>query len=142
MNASTGTTLAELIAVLTLVGVLTTLAAPRMLGSVDRWVVREAREELVALLYEARMEARLKGEATVRLESGGGAEIESTQGRTGRRWDPSVQGLEIEVAGARDEAEIRFGPTGLGRFANATILVRRGRVEERLVISSYGRVRR
>ncbi|MEX2531154.1 MAG: GspH/FimT family pseudopilin [Gemmatimonadota bacterium] len=142
MNASTGTTLAELIAVLTLVGVLTTLAAPRMLGSVDRWVVREAREELVALLYEARMEARLKGEATVRLESGGGAEMESAHGRTGRRWDPSVQGLEIEVAGTRDEAEIRFGPTGLGRFANATILVRRGRVEERLVISSYGRVRR
>lgn len=142
MNASTGTTLAELITVLTLVGVLTTLAAPRMLGSVDRWVVREAREELVSLFYEARMEARLRGEAIVRIESGGGAEIEFSVGSPGRRWDPSVQGLAIEVAGSRDEAEIRFGPTGVGRFANATILVTRGRAEERLVISSHGRVRR
>lgn len=142
MNASTGTTLAELITVLTLVGILTTLAAPRMLGSVDRWVVREAREELVSLLYEARMEARLRGEAVVRIESGGGAEIEPAGGSPGRGWVPSVQGLEIEVAGSRDQAEIRFGPTGVGRFANATILVRRGRAEERLVVSSYGRVRR
>lgn len=137
-----GITLLELLVVLAITGILTGLTFPRLVGGADRWVVREAREELVGLLYEARVEARRHGGATLEVESGGGVEVRRADGEVVRRWDPSTPGVELEVAGSRDRAELTFGPAGLGRVANATLKVRRGTTEVDVVVSSYGRVRR
>lgn len=137
-----GMTLIELLTVLVVTGTLVTLAAPRLGNAVDGWVVREAREELIALLYRARLEARRHGEARVVVESGGGAELLVAEWEESLRWEPEVPGLGVEVAGSRDRAEISFGPAGLGRVASTTLIVRRGRAEQRIVVSSYGRVRR
>jgi prepilin-type N-terminal cleavage/methylation domain-containing protein len=137
-----GMTLAELAVVLALTGILTSLAAPRLLGGADRWIVREAREELVSLFYLARLEARRHGEATVRVTTGQGAELASAGRDVPLLWRPSVEGLEVRVEGTRDVAELTFGPAGVGRFANATLTVTRGRAQASIVISSYGRIRR
>ena len=137
-----GITLLELVVVLAITGILTGLTFPRLGGGADRWVVREAREELVGLIYQARVEARRHGGATLEVESGGGAEVRRADGEVVRRWEPSTPGVELEVAGSRDRAELTFGPAGLGRVANATLKVRRGTTEVEVVVSSYGRVRR
>lgn len=135
-------TLVELVTVLAVTGTLAALAAPRVGGVVDAWTVRQAREEVVALLYRARLEARRHGEATVVVESGGGAWLLVPGWDETPRWDPQVPGLAIEVAGSRDRAEITFGAAGVGRVASATLIVSRGRREQRIVVSSYGRIRR
>lgn len=137
-----GVTLLELIVVLAVTGVLAGLTLPRVAGGPDRWVVREAREEVIALLYRARIEARRYGEATVEVTSENEARLEVPGRGVVARWTPSTPGLELDVAGSRDQARIAFGPGGIGRFANATLVVRRGREEARIVVSSYGRVRR
>ena len=137
-----GMTLMELVVVLAITGILTGLALPRLVGGADRWIVREAREELVGLLYQARVEARRYGGATLEVETGGGALVRRSDGEVIRRWEPTTPGVELEVAGSRDRAELDFGPAGLGRVANATLKVRRGREEVEVIVSSYGRVRR
>jgi type II secretory pathway pseudopilin PulG len=135
-------TLIELVAVLVVTGTLLGLSAPRLLGGADRWVVREAREELIGLLYRARMEARREGEARLVIEEGGPVELLAAGWDEPVLWDPGIAGVRIEIEGSRTRAEIVFGPSGTGRLANATLIVRKGREEARVVISSYGRVRR
>lgn len=137
-----GMTLIELLTVLAVTGVLVAMAAPRLAGGADRWLVREAREELVGLLYQARMEARRHGQARVVLETGGGAVLEIPGRDPPVRWDPSVPGVRLEVLGARDQVTLEFGPAGLGRVSSATLVLRRGDAEARIVVSSYGRIRR
>jgi prepilin-type N-terminal cleavage/methylation domain-containing protein len=137
-----GMTLVELLTVLAVTGVLVAMAAPRLAGGADRYLVREAREELVAFLYQARLEARRQGQARVTLTSGGGAELEVPGQDDPLLWEPSVSGLSLEVLGARDEVTLVFGPAGIGRVASATLVIRRGRAEARVVVSSYGRIRR
>lgn len=137
-----GTTLIELMTVLALTGILASVAAPRLAGGVDRWIVREAREEVVAILYRARMEARRHGEASVRFEAGGGAELEVPGRGIVARWESATPGTMLDVGGTRDEVEISFGPSGVGRVASTTLVLRRGESEAEIVVSSYGRIRR
>ncbi len=137
-----GVTLLELVAVLVVTGTLTGLALPRLMGGVDRWVVGEAREEVVALFYRARVEARRQGEAVVEVETDAGVTLEAPAGEVLARWTPSTAGLRVEVAGSRDVARLSFGPSGTGRLANATIRISRGRTTQEVVVSSYGRIRR
>lgn len=137
-----GMTLVELLTVLAVTGVLVAMATPRLMGGADRWLVREAREELISFLYQARMEARMHGLAQVTLESGGGADLEVPSRDSSIRWEPSVPDLNLEVLGSRDEVTLTFGPAGVGRVASATLALRRGRAEARVVVSSYGRIRR
>ena len=142
LREARGVTLLELVAVLVVTGTLTGLALPRLMGGVDRWVVGEAREEVVALLYRARVEARRRGEAVVEVETGGGVTLEAPAGEVLAQWTPATSGLDVEVAGNRDVARLSFGPSGTGRLANATIRISRGRATQEVVVSSYGRVRR
>jgi prepilin-type N-terminal cleavage/methylation domain-containing protein len=137
-----GFTLVELVCVLAVLGVLVGITVPRLVGGGDRWVVREAREEVVALVYRARMEARRRGEATLEVSEEGSVLVRTASGEVAGRWSPAVPGLRIEIGGARREATLRFGPNGVGRLANATLILRRGREEAEIVISQYGRVRR
>lgn len=137
-----GMTLLELVIVLAVFGVVLGLAAPRLAAGLDGWVVREAREDIVALLYRARMEARRTGEATVVIESGGGAELEVPGWERPLVWTPSDPQVVLGVGGSRDRARIVFGPSGVGRVASTTLKVRRGAVEATVVVSSYGRIRR
>jgi type II secretory pathway pseudopilin PulG len=142
MGRCRGVSLAELVLVLVITGILLGTALPRLAGGGDRWIVAEAREEVIGLVYQARMEARRWGEAVLVVESGGGARVEVPERGLVGEWEPRVAGLRIEVAGARDEAHLAFGPSGTGRLANATLRLHRGDQVREVVISSYGRVRR
>ena len=142
MGRCRGVSLAELVLVLVITGILLGAALPRLAGGGDRWIVAEAREEVIGLVYQARMEARRWGEAVLVVESGGGARVEVPERGLVGAWEPRVPGLRVEVAGPRDEAHLVFGPSGTGRLANATLRLHRGDQVREVVISSYGRVRR
>ncbi|MDA1103773.1 MAG: prepilin-type N-terminal cleavage/methylation domain-containing protein [Gemmatimonadetes bacterium] len=138
-----GHTLLELLTVLTLFGVGASAAAPTARRLADRAAVHSAREEVVALLGEARSVAMANGSGVVtfaadppraRIESGT-ALIRSVD----LFGDRDVQ---LVLGGARDSTVIRFDALGLGRFASETIVLTRGDVSATVVVSSYGRIRR
>jgi len=138
-----GYTLIELLAVLTLFAVGASALAPTARRLADLAAVTTAREELVALLGEARVTAMKAGASTVtvvtepptaRIESGGGSIHSFGVGAT--------RPIVLSLSGGRDSVSMRFDGLGLGRFANQTIELSRGGISTSVVISSYGRVRR
>jgi Tfp pilus assembly protein FimT len=137
-----GATLFELLTVLLILGMGSSLFIGQARAMTDALAVRAAREEVVSLFHRGRTEARLHGEARVLIREGEGVLLRSWDGRTIARADPSARGVELRIRGERSEAEVRFGPLGLAGFAAATLEFRRGGGEAELVVSGYGRVRR
>lgn len=138
-----GYTLIELLAVLTLFAIGASALAPTASRLADLAAVSAAREELVAILAEARVVAMMAGESTVivvarppsvRIESRG-ASIRSLGLGGGRP-------ISLDLGRGRDSVSMTFNGLGLGRFANQTIEFGRGGASAFVVISSYGRVRR
>lgn len=139
---SNGTTLLELVTVLTVVGVLSTIGFGTGRRSVDHIEARAAREEAVALIGEARARARLIGEATVRFEEGGAAVLLLPGDSVAAVVDLPTRGVRLEVQGPRTAVDLRFGPLGTARMGAATLHFQRGRARVSLTVSSYGRLRR
>lgn len=137
-----GVGLLDLVVTLAVLGLLMSISAPRMAGGPDRWIAAQATEEVVAILYQARLEARRHGGSVVEARTGEGIFVRVPGEGEVARWAPADARTRFEVAGARDRAELAFGPTGTGRFANATLQVHRGGVTREVVLSSYGRIRR
>jgi Tfp pilus assembly protein FimT len=138
---SRGLTVPELLTFLVVVGVAvhaTLMPARRQLDGVQ---VRAAREEVVALFHRARAGARLRGEARVRVADGANPEL-LVSGHGAERVMLDGRGVELEVLGSRSETEFVFGPLGIAHLASATLVLRRGDAEVRLIVSGYGRVRR
>lgn len=136
-----GYTLIELVALLTLLGVGAASFAPTARRLSDRAAVTAAAEDVVALLVEGRAAALAHGAATVTVF----AAPPSAQIEAGRRplrtevLDPSVS---VRLGAGRDSTRIRFDALGLGRFANATVVLTRGDATRSILVSSYGRIRR
>lgn len=150
-----GHTLFEILTVLVILGIAGTALLERARAQADRLAVRAAREEAVALFHRARMEARLRGEARVRIVEGEGVGLVVASGdgsaeppESGAGWesaarvDPRERGVDLTISGDRTEVEIRFDARGLARFASATLELERGRARTELVVSAHGRVRR
>ena len=137
-----GYTLIELLFVLTLLAVGASALVPTARRLADVASVTVAREDVVAVLSEARARAMTTGGSTVtiltdpaRLRTSPSASIDGLLlDDTGR--------LELELGGGRDSTEIRFDALGIGRFANETIVLRRGDASAAVIVSSFGRVRR
>jgi hypothetical protein len=108
----------------------------------DGLLLRGAREELVAVLHRARMEARIHGESTVRLREGADVEYVPRSGGAVLRVPLTDRGVELEIVGVRTSVDLAFGPLGVAQFAPATVVLRRRGSEARLVVSGYGRIRR
>jgi len=66
---SPGFTLAEVVTVLVLTGVVLGLALPLTGRALDRWAVQASRDEALALVHRTRMEARLGGGARLFITS-------------------------------------------------------------------------
>lgn len=105
---ASGFTLLELLVVLTLVGLILGLAAPRLSAGVPGVSARAAVRDVAALLQTARNRAVTEQRPVIVAVDGEGRSLALDDDRL--RLDPEV---ELAVVGARSEAaELRFYPDG------------------------------
>jgi prepilin-type N-terminal cleavage/methylation domain-containing protein len=136
-----GTTVAELIVVLTIVGILLAVALTRTGTARDRASVRAAATETVATLALARRWSLSRASRTAVTFDTMGATltVRSFTDTVARRDLGSSHGINLSAS--RDS--MAYAPNGLGYGAsNLTLVLRRGVAAETVVVSRLGRVRR
>jgi prepilin-type N-terminal cleavage/methylation domain-containing protein len=137
-----GFSLIELVATMTVAGILLALAVPRWAQFEDGVAVRQAALE-VATFYQAARHAAIRRATRVRIElqrDSLRAVFEGATDSTFLVWaGPSRHGVGLDAT----RAVIRLNPTGLGYgAANSTIVLQRGAVAESLTTSRLGRLKR
>lgn len=141
-----GTTLIELVFVLTLIAILAGIGVPPLRRAADAVGARSARDALAASVARARALAVARGGAELIVDARAGSFwIESPSGRAvGEPVDLAARfRVQLHVEGAADEpVALVFDGRGLGRMTNRTFEVRRGSARARLTLSAYGRPRR
>jgi prepilin-type N-terminal cleavage/methylation domain-containing protein len=141
--AHDGYTLLELITVLTLLGLVTTVLLSAARHQLDRMAVLGAREEVAGLFHRARAEAIARGGARLFLEADPASAVLSAGDEVLARAHLKAEyGVALTLSSSRPEADLSFDALGLGRVASQTLRFARGRAEVRLVVSSLGRVTR
>lgn len=137
-----GFALVELVLVIGIAGIVTTIALPPLLGVRDRLAVDSSIYQLSGLIGRARLTAIVEGRP-VRLEIRPDTVLllVVTGTDTVTRWGaPGTDRMPARVSGPARPA--LFAPTGVTYgVSNATYVVARGGEERRLVISRWGRVR-
>ena len=136
-----GTTVPELIVVLTVVGVLMVVALTRSGSARDRASVRAAATETIATFALARRWSLSRASRTaVTFDTTTAALIVRSYADTiARRSLASSHGVRFSAS--RDS--MAYAPNGLGYGAsNLTLVLRRGEAAETVVVSRLGRVRR
>lgn len=102
-----------------------------------------AREAMVGLVAETRLEAMSVGEARLRVSADSAVAAVASADSTLRRVDFGAEyRVGIRLSGVRSSAELEFDALGLGRMAGQTIRFSRGEAVAEVVVSGYGRVRR
>jgi len=136
-----GATLPELILVLTIVGILGTIAIPRTVRWRDRLSVRAAAVETVATFAMARRWSLSRSSRTAITVDTVAATltVRSFSDTIARRNLTSSHGVTLSAS--RDS--MAYAPNGLGYGAsNLTMVLRRGAAAETIFVSRLGRVRR
>ena len=137
-----GTSLLELVIVLALVAILTSIAAPALMAASDRGAVRMGLAQLSGAHNEARL-AAVAGDciAILTVEADALTLRLVQSGDTTLRWrrtGPAALGLTYTGA----KRTFTFAPTGYSIGAsNSTVTITRNGVTGRLVISRLGRLR-
>jgi prepilin-type N-terminal cleavage/methylation domain-containing protein len=133
-------TLLELVIVLTLVGLLMGLAAPRFSAMRDGASVRAAVADLAADFSIARQSAitRRAAVAIVFDTSSGTVELRSAAGSISRRQLHALYGIVLRSN--RDSTVYDSRGIGYG-VSNLTVTVRRGSIVDTLTMSRLGRLR-
>jgi hypothetical protein len=141
MRRTRGSTLLELTVVLALLGI-ALVALTDLAGAVrDRWAVEGARRAAAAAFHRTRAEAVARGGARLEVDTAGGILTLEAAGER-RRISSLARDFGVSLRmGARPRRSFRYDPAGIGRIANATLVLRRGGAEGRLVVSLFGRVR-
>ncbi len=134
-------TLPELLLTLTVLGILLAFGVPRMTALADAAAVRAASTEMEALIATARhLAIARQRRVAVRVDERAGLAIVFAQADTFQRralWERH----HVTLHATRDS--VAFTPLGLGYgAANTSIIVRRGRSADTVVLSRLGRVRR
>jgi Tfp pilus assembly protein FimT len=134
-----GHTLAELITVLAVLGVVLGVTVPSAAQVLDTAAVLVARQEATALLALARGHALAAGRATAVTVQATEARLVAHAGADTLRhasWRP----LGVALEATRDS--LAYGPDGLGvGAANLRLVLRRGAAADTLSVSRLGRVR-
>ena len=135
-----GLTVAELVIVLAVVGVVASVAVPRAAALVDRVSVRGGTQDVLLMIGAARAAAGRRGvyvsfvadprRGRLRVVSGGETLFERDELR--------ARGVHLEAS----RESVTFAPGGLGwGAANTTVIVSRGTRSDTVVMSRLGRVR-
>ena len=135
-----GLTLIELCLVLTIIGLVTTIAVRQLGLYLDRAAARAAIVEAAAVVARARDEAVAQRiPASVRLDTVADA-LELRMG--GITISRSALGHAHGVSLSANRDSLAYDARGLGYgAANLTLVARRGRAAESLVVSRLGRLR-
>ena len=136
-----GTTLPELIVVMTILGILGTIAVTRTITLRDRISVRAATTEAMSTFALARRWSLSRASRTaISIDtSTASLVVQSYTDTIARRRLGSSHGVSVSTS--RDS--MAYAPNGLGYGAsNLTLIVRRGAAAETISVSRLGRVRR
>jgi prepilin-type N-terminal cleavage/methylation domain-containing protein len=136
-----GITLPELLIALVLLGLLTLIAAPRLLAVMGAAALRAEATLVLSALDVARTSAvRLGTPTTLTLTEDRYLVEGGVPGDSAAPWEragPASRGVGLSGGGA----PIRFGAAGIALgVANRTITLRRGGATRRIVISRLGRI--
>jgi prepilin-type N-terminal cleavage/methylation domain-containing protein len=135
-----GLTLVELCLVMTIVGLVTTMALRQVGLYLDRAAARAAIVEAAAVVARARDEAvAQRASASVRFDTSAGAlELRMGGALVSRAALGHAHGVTLSVN--RDSLAYDLRGLGYGA-ANLTLVARRGRAADSLVVSRLGRLR-
>lgn len=140
-----GYTLAELLAVIVIAGIMATIAVPRLSGAIRHLSARSAVSRVVSDLTLARTQAvregrtvslRLTGASTYRLTLDQGVNVV----RTLKTVD--IAGTQKNVTIGPTNSVVSFNPRGMVSTGGTQLLVTRGTQTDTLSISAVGRVYR
>jgi prepilin-type N-terminal cleavage/methylation domain-containing protein len=138
-----GFTLIELVVALVVIGVTLTLALPRLGDTLDRIAVERSAADLAVALGTARNAAVMwstRARLMIRADSLRIDRWSDTGWAVHKAWPgPVSHGVAVEVS----NAQVVFGPTGMGWGAsNTQVVLRRGSHSATLTTSRLGRVKR
>lgn len=137
-----GTTIIELLLVLTLLAIFATIAAAPISHSLDIIKVRSARENVFALATQARAAAGAYGGASLIIDSAAGSlTIVRADGQVETSFQIAAGDVTVSMDGAT-RADLRYDAFGIGRMTSRTIRLRRGNAQAVITVSAYGRLRR
>jgi Tfp pilus assembly protein FimT len=140
MRTRSGTTLLEVLLVLTIVATLLGIAGTGLAGARDQLAVTGACQRLVASLALARSAALMHGGAVLVVDTARSAWQVAPAPYS--RAAAADQAGHVRLLLASQDPVIRFDAFGLGRMANRSIIFSRGRAQARLTLSIYGRASR
>ena len=136
-----GTTLAELLVVITIIGILTTFAMPRFAAMIDAIEVRGATSDIAAACALARQLAISHGAITAVDFDTAGAMVTVHRGADTIAVRRLAQLRRVTLTASRDS--LAYNAIGIGYAAsNLRVIVRRGHAADTLFVSRVGRVRR
>lgn len=135
-----GFTLIEVAVTLMIASVAIGLAAPLGARALDRLAAITARDTVMGLVHQTRIQARLYGGARLLILPDSAVEVWAADSLKAR-WLGSASRVTVDP-GRADTVSLEWDALGVGRVANRTLSFRRGDAETALVISSAGRVRR
>ena len=135
-----GFNIIELTIVLAIVAILSAIVLPRAAGFIDSIEVRGAVTEIESLFSTARHSAISRGaQATLDIDVVRGVLTVRVGADTIKTRD-LILGHGVELQGTR--SSITYAPTGLGYgAANLSLIVKRNRVADTILVSRLGRVR-
>jgi len=139
-----GATLLELLTVLVIVAIMTTIAVPPVSRALDQAAASTAADRYAALFEASRDLAVAHARFTrLALDSIRGEATIEERGASGT-WDPVRSwelGGSVRVAGTMPA--VVFSPVGVGwGFSNGRVILARGAAAETLTVSRTGRLKR
>ncbi|HEX6693563.1 MAG TPA: hypothetical protein VF035_02550 [Longimicrobiales bacterium] len=144
MKNQRGNSLLELALYIALLTIIVTLAAPPFAWARDVLAVRAARDAVVAASARARSHAVSHGGASLRIDTSAGTLRITTQDQAVSDLVDlaSASGVRIRLENTQATvATLPYDALGIGRLANRTITISRGRVTGGVTFSAYGRAR-
>jgi len=143
LASRSGYTLLELLCGLTLLAVLLGMVSLPAAYAGDVLAARAARSAIMAAAAATRAVAVQHGGADLYLDAADGAlAVTSRDGLVADTLGRLVRDYHVSIElGEAGHATLRFDALGIGRLANRTVRINRGRVSAGVTFSAYGRAR-